>query len=556
MRTLRLLTIAGFAASCFTCGASAQTAADLVASQKSTKEVLTYGMGYNAQRYSPLTQINRKNVKNLTAAWAYGMSDQLGLEAQPLVHDGVIYITNHNRTAAVDGVTGKEIWRHNIDYPAETTRVVCCGIVNRGSALYEGKLIRGTLDNYVLALDAKTGKELWKTKVADIASGYSITGAPLVADGVIITGVAGAEFGIRGFLAGLDPTTGKELWRTYTIPAKGEKGSETWEGDSAATGGGSTWVTGSYDPELNLVFWGISNPAPWNPRGRKGDNLYTCGIMALDPKTGAVKWFSQTDPHDAFDHDGVNALVQADIKVNGEAKKVVMQAHRDGFLYVLERATGKFLAVNPFVEVNWASGWDYKTNRPMWTDVYKKAISGEKVEVWPSLTGGTNWHPMSYSPKENLLFINTFNVGMTYQAGDPEKVTAGQRAQFVDLTPIKPANMGYLKAVDPTTGKAKWEIPFKVANTAGTMNTASGLVFTGELTGEFIAVNSSNGKILWKFQTQSGIIGQPITWEKDGVQYVTIGSGIGGVYAMRTAAAEVSHVPTGSALWTFKLQGK
>ena len=233
-----------------------------------------------------------------------------------------------------------------------------------------------------------------------------------------------------------------------------------------------------------------------------------------------------------------------------------MQAHRDGFLYVLERATGKFLAVNPFVEMNWASGWDYKTNRPMWTDVYTKALAGEKVEVWPSLTGGTNWHPMSYSPKENLLFINTFNVGMNYQAGDPEKVTAGQRAQFVDLTPIKPANMGYLKAVDPTTGKAKWEIPFKVANTAGTMNTASGLVFTGQLTGEFIAVNSSNGKILWKFQTQSGIIGQPITWEKDGVQYVTIGSGIGGVYAMRTAAAEVTHVPTGSALWTFKLQGK
>ncbi len=223
MRAIRLMTVAAFATGCFSFGAFAQSSADLVASQKSTKEILTYGMGYNAQRYSALKQINRNTVKDLVPAWAYAMSDVLGLEAQPLVHDGVIYITNHNRTAAVDGVTGKEIWRHSIDYPAETTRVVCCGIVNRGSALYEGKLFRGTLDNYMLALDAKTGKELWKTKVADIASGYSITGAPLVANGVIITGVAGAEYGVRGFVAGFDPATGKELWRTYTIPAKGEK---------------------------------------------------------------------------------------------------------------------------------------------------------------------------------------------------------------------------------------------------------------------------------------------------------------------------------------------
>jgi alcohol dehydrogenase (cytochrome c) len=551
-----LIAAASITVACFSTGAMAQSTADLIASQKSTKEILTYGMGYNAQRHSTLTQINKRTVKDLVPAWGYSMADTLGLEAQPLVHDGVIYITNHNRTVALDGITGKELWRYVLEYPPETTRIVCCGIVNRGTALYEGKLFRGTLDNYMLALDAKTGKELWKTKLADIEKGYSITSAPLVANGVIITGMAGAEFGVRGFLAGLDPNTGKELWRTWTVPAKGEKGSETWEGDSVDTGGGSTWVTGSYDPELNLVFWGISNPAPWNPRGRKGDNLNTCGIMALDPKTGAIKWFSQTDPHDAFDHDGVNALVQADIKVGGETKKVVMQAHRDGFLYVLERATGKFLAVNPFVEMNWASGWDYTTNRPKWTDVYNKALAGEKVEVWPSLTGGTNWHPMSYSPKDNLLFINTFNVGMEYQAPEPKPVVAGLPAQQVTLKPIKPENMGNLKAVDPMTGKAKWSIPFKVANTAGTMNTDGGLVFTGQLTGEFIAVDTANGKILWKFQTPSGIIGQPITWEKDGVQYVTVGSGIGGVYALRTAAPDLVHVPTGSSLWTFKLHGK
>ncbi len=556
IRFNRTAALAAVVASGFSTGALAQTSADLVASQKSTKEILTYGMGYNAQRFSSLKQINRKTVKDLVPAWAYGMSDVLGLEAQPLVHDGVIYITNHSRTAAIDGVTGKEIWRNDIEYPPETTRVVCCGIVNRGSALYDGKLIRGTLDDNMIALDAKTGKELWRTKIADIEKGYSITGAPLVADGVVITGVAGSEFGVRGFLAGLDPATGKELWRTYTIPAPGEKGSDTWQADSGLTGGGSTWVTGSFDPELHTVFWGVSNPAPWNPRGRKGDNLYTCGVMALDPKTGTVKWFSQTDPHDAFDHDGVNALVQADMKINGETKKVVMQAHRDGMLYVLDRTDGKFLAVNPFVKINWSDGWDYATNRPKWTDVYNKALAGEKVEVWPGLGGGTNWHPMSYSAADNLLFINTFDIGMEYQAGEPRKVEAGQPAQMITVKAIKPENQGYLKAVNPMTGKAKWEIPFHVANTAGTMNTAGGLVFTGQLTGEFIAVDTSNGKILWKFQTPSGVVGQPVTWEKDGVQYVTVGSGIGGVYAMRTAAADLTHVPTGSSLWTFKLHGK
>jgi alcohol dehydrogenase (cytochrome c) len=551
--------IAGFSLLAgLTVPAAAQTATDLLNDHKTPGDVLTYGMGYNAQRHSPLKRINKSNVKNLVAAWAYSMTDQLGLEAQPLVHDGVIYITNHNRTAAVDGVTGKEIWRHTFEYPPEVLRVVCCGIVNRGAALYQGKLIRGTLDNRVIALDMKTGKEVWATKAdVDFNKGYSITAAPLVANGVAVIGVAGAEYGIRGFLDGYDAETGKHLWRRYTIPAKGEKGSETWPAnDAIETGGGSTWVTGSYDPELDLVFWGTGNPAPWNPRGRKGDNLYTNSVLAVKPKTGEVAWYSQTDPYDPFDHDGVNALVQADIKVDGEMKKVVMQAHRDGFLYLLERATGKFLKVNKFVTVNWASGWDYKSNRPILTQVALDALEGKKVEVWPSLSGGTNWHPMSYSPIENTLFINAFNLGMNYQAPEAQKVVPGERALHVDLTPVKPAEQGHLKAVDPTTGKEKWSIPFKVANTAGTMNTAGGLVFTGQLTGEFIAVDSSNGKILWKFQTPSGIISQPITWEKDGVQYVTVGSGIGGVYAMRTAAADVASVPTGSTLWTFKLHGK
>lgn len=552
-----LLALASFFAACVSAPAFAQSAADLLNDPKNTQSVLTYGMGYKAQRHSALKQINRGNVKNLVAAWAYSMTDQTGLEAQPLVHDGIIYITNHNRTAAVDGVTGKEIWRNNLDYAPELLRIVCCGIVNRGSALFNGKLIRTTLDNRILAMDAKTGKEVWSAKSdADYTKGYSMTVAPLVANGVVITGVAGAEFGIRGFLEGYDAETGKFLWRRYTIPAKGEKGSETWPGDSAETGGGSTWVTGSYDPDLDLVFWGIGNPAPWNPRGRKGDNLYTNSIIAVKPKTGEVAWVTQASPEDPYDHDGVNSLVQAEIKTGGETRKVVMQAHRNGFLYVLDRATGKPIAVNPFVEVNWASGWDYAKGRPIWTDVTIKAQAGEKVNVFPSNYGGTNWFPMSYDPSANLLFINTNAMGMEYQAPEPVKVVAGQPAFGVTTKPIAPEFRGHLKAVDPMTGKAKWSVPFKHINTAGTMNTAGGLVFTGQLSGEFMALDAANGKLLWQFQTPSGIISQPITWEKNGVQYVTVGSGIGGVYAMRVAGPSLGNVPTGSTLWTFKLHGK
>ena len=553
----RILVLSSLLAAGLAAPAFAQTATDLLNDHRTPKDVLTYGMGYNAQRYSTLKQINRGNVKNLTAAWAYSMTDQTGLEAQPLVHDGIIYITNHNRTVAIDGVTGKEVWRHNFDYPPEVLRVVCCGIVNRGAALFNGKLIRTTLDNRIIAFDAKSGKEAWNSKSdVDFNKGYSMTVAPLVANGVVIVGVAGAEFGIRGFLEGYDADTGKFLWRRYTVPAKGEKGSETWSDDSNETGGGSTWVTGSYDPELDLVIWGVGNPSPWNPRGRKGDNLYTNSIIAVKPKTGEVAWVTSTHPNDPYDHDGVNAVVQADIKVKGETKKVVMQAHRNGFLYVLDRATGKPLAVNPFVEVNWASGWDYEKGRPIWTDVTTKALAGEKVKVFPANYGGTNWFPMSYSPESNLLFINTSAMGMDYEAPAPEKVVAGQRAVNVNITPIAPDMRGHLKAVDPMTGKAKWAIPFKHINTAGTMNTAGGLVFTGQLSGEFMAIDATNGKILWQFQTPSGIIGSPITWEKNGVQYVTMGSGIGGVYAMRLGGASLASVPTGSTLWTFKLHGK
>ena len=480
--------------------ALAQTADELKNDPKTPGDILTYGMGYSHQRYSPLTQINRDNVKRLVPAWSYSMADNNGQQSHALVKDGVMYITDHVKTVALDALTGKQIWKSTIEYPPETTRVVCCGIVNRGAAILEGKLFRTTLDASVIALDAKTGKELWRTKSADPKDGYSMTVAPLVANGVVIAGVAGAEFGHRGYLEAYDPQTGKVLWRTWTVPEPGKKGSETWpKNDAWKTGGGSTWLTGSYDPELDLVFWGTGNPAPWNPLGRVGDNLYTNSILAIRPKTGEIVWHYQFSPGDPFDYDGVNELVQADLRVNGTDRKVLMQANRNGFFYVLERATGKLLAANKFVKVNWADGVDLETGKPVWSAETKAVFEkgpGHKVRIWPSLVGGKNWAPMSYSPQTGLAYVNSTDFGWDYETQSLEelaKLKPGQTPYFGvkrEYVFDHPDGRGHLRAIDPLTGKSKWAMPLKSPNMAGTMVTASGIVFTGQLTGEFVAVDA------------------------------------------------------------------
>jgi alcohol dehydrogenase (cytochrome c) len=538
--------------------ALAQSADDLKNDAKTTDSVLTYGMGYNGQRYSTLTQINRDTVKRLVPAWSYSMADKRGLEAQALVKDGVIYLTDHEKTVAVDALTGKEIWKTMVEYPPETTRVVCCGIVNRGAALFDGKLYRTTLDANVIALDIKTGKEVWRTKSADPKDGYSMTVAPMVADGVVIAGVSGAEFGVRGYLEGFDAQTGKSLWRTYTIPAPGEPGSETWSGNSETHGGGSTWVTGTYDPELNLVYWGIGNPAPWNPLGRKGDNLHTDSVVALNPKTGKPAWFFQMSPNDPFDYDGVNEWIVADIKVNDTPRKVIMQANRNGFLYVIDRTDGKLIAANPFVKVNWAERIDMKTGRPVWSEATKTLIEkGGKQRIYPAVSGGKNWAPMSFNPTTGLLYINSLDFGMDYETLPLDKIASlkpGQPHFGVKFPAVyDPEQRGYLRAMDPLTAQSKWKVPFKSPNIAGTLVTAGGLVFTGQMTGEFMAFDSDSGKLLWQFQLPSGVSGQPVTWEKDGKQYVTVTSGIAGVYALKSGDPNIAHVPAGGTLWTFKL---
>ncbi len=543
--------------------ALAQTSQDLKADAGTTGDVLVYGMGYSGQRFSPLTQINKENVSRLVPVWAYSLADLQGGEGFPLVKDGVIYVTTHNATVAVDALSGKQIWRVIHDYPPETLRVVCCGIVNRGAAIYEGMIIRALMDDRLVALDAATGKEVWTAKSPDPvthANGYAMTGAPLIVDGVVIMGVAGAEYSHRGLVEGYDAKTGNHLWRLYTIPVKGEPGSETWEGNSALTGGGSSWVTGTYDPELDLVYWGIGNPAPWNPRARKGDNLFTNSIFAIRPKTGERVWYYQATPQDPFDYDAVQTPVIATINVDGSPRKVVMQANRSGFLYVLDAKDGRLIAANAYGKVNWADGVDRETGRPIGTDVLKGALEGRTVTVWPSVSGVTNWQHMSFSPRTGMLYINTIHVGMTYQAPDPPKLAPGKPSGpgTVKRTTVTddPNVRGFLKAVDPLTGKSKWETPYKSPNFSSTMVTGSNLVFTGVMTGEFQALDADTGKILWSFQTPSGIVGQPITWERNGKQYVTVMSGIGGVYAQRAGDPNLENLPTGVSLWTFALFDK
>ncbi|SEC65563.1 methanol/ethanol family PQQ-dependent dehydrogenase [Bradyrhizobium erythrophlei] len=537
-------------------GASAQTNEQLVKGATDTSNVLNYGMGYNLQRFSTLNQINKDTVKNLVPVWNYSLNDDRSEESQPLVYQGVLYVTTHNATMAIDAKTGKQIWKTKVEYPAETPRIVCCGIINRGAALYDGKLFRTTLDANVIALDAKTGKELWREKAADIKEGYSMTVAPLVADGVVITGISGAEFGTRGFIDGWDPATGKRLWRTHSIPTPDEPGGDTWKGDTWKLGGGSTWITGSYDAELNTVYWGIGNPGPFNSAVRPGDNLYTCSVLALDPKTGKIKWHYQFSPNNPFDYDSVAEMVLADMNVEGKPTKVLMDANRNGFFYVLDRTNGKLLAANPYVNVNWATGVDLKTGRPIETDVAKDARDGKKVTVYPSILGGKNWEPMSFNPQTGLAYANTLAFGGRYKS---EPVTFKQGEWYLGMDLTDPwewgtGPRGHLKAIDPMTGKAKWEAPSDIPRFSGVLSTAGGVVFSGQLTGEFEAFDADTGKKLWQFQTGSGIEGQPVTWQQDGVQYVAVTSGYGGVYSLFSGDERLAKVPPGGSLWVFAVK--
>ncbi|MBI5790103.1 MAG: PQQ-dependent dehydrogenase, methanol/ethanol family [Rhodocyclales bacterium] len=539
----------------------AQSLTDLRNDAATPGDVTTYGMGWGQQRHSTLKQVTPANVKSLVPVWNLSLDHSANASMQPLVIDGTMYVTTHSHTLAVDLVTGRQKWKTPIALPQDVNGFLCCGIHSRGAAALNGVLYRTTLDAHVVALSMKDGKQIWKVKAADYKEGYSMTHAPLIAGDILITGISGGEYGTRGFLNGWDLKTGEKKWHRWTTAAPGEKGGDTWKPDMYKTGGGPTWLTGTYDPDLDLVFWGVGNGGPWNPATRGGDALYIGSVLAIRPNTGEIVWHYQFSPGDPYDYDGTNELVLAELPLGGKSTKVVMQANRNGFFYVLDRTTGKLLKANQFAKkVNWASGIDLVTGRPIDTPmtvaVRKTEEQADFIDVWPSAFGGKNWMPMSYDPGRRLAFFNTVNLGMKIKyvkqarPGGPNWWLGLELGGF----PAPEDGMrGSLVAWDPVTGKKVWEVDSKAPNWSGVLSTASGLVFVGKQTGEFKAYDAGSGKELWSFQTGSGISGLPIAWEHNGRQYITVTSGAATVYGALAGDPELANIPAGSSLWTFAL---
>jgi alcohol dehydrogenase (cytochrome c) len=500
---------------------------------------LTYNGGYSSQRYSPLTDINASNVTNLELKWMVQNQVVGAWQSNPLVVDGVMYVTQRpNDIMAVDARTGAVYWLYR--YTNSDKARVCCGSNNRGVAILGDIVFMGTLDAHLVAVDAKTGRQLWNTEVGDVNKAYSITMAPLVVKDKVLVGVGGGEFGIRGFVAAYDAKTGKEAWRFYTIPGPGEPGHETWDGDDWEHGGAPAWITGSYDPDLNLTYWGIGNPGPdWNAKQRPGDNLYSDSVVALDADTGKLKWHFQFTPNDNYDYDAVQVPVLADITWRGQPAKVMMWANRNGFFYVLDRVTGRFLSGTPFVKVNWASRLDER-GRPVQTP------QPDGQPTYPGNQGGTNWYPPSFSPRTGLFYFAAWdNYGSVYRSEEVEyqpgrlftgggftvvSPTAG--APTVGIGRRGPINTwtnevghGAVMAMDPQTGTVKWKFEQYDVSDSGMLTTASDLLFTGGREGHFHALDARTGKQLWRASLGGQIVMAPVTYQVDGRQYVSVISG-------------------------------
>jgi alcohol dehydrogenase (cytochrome c) len=500
---------------------------------------LTYNGGYDSQRHSTLTQINRENVKALKLEWMLQNQVFGAWQSNPIVVDGIMYITQRpNDIMAVDPVTGRAFWmyRHTPDPAAQ----VCCGANNRGVAILGDSLFMGTLDGRLIAVDRINGKELWNIEVGPVDLAYSVTMAPLVVKDKVIVGVGGGEYGIRGYIAAYDAITGEEAWKFYTIPGPGEPGHETWEGDDWKYGGASVWVTGSVDPDLNLTYWGIGNPGPdWNAAQRPGDNLYSDSVVALDIDTGELQWHFQFTPNDGYDYDAVQVPVLVDRPWQGKPAKLMLWANRNGYFYVLDRTTGKFLLGKPFVKVNWASGLD-ENGRPIATP------QPEGEPTWPGNQGGTNWYPPSYSPSTDLFYFAAWNDYATYYQAIEQEYEPGSAflgGGFTVRAPVRGAptigigrttpinnwtsEVGYgsLKAVDPDTGEAVWTYNQFDVSDSGMLTTGSDLLFTGGREGYFHALDAETGALLWKVALGGQIVMAPVTYEVNGIQYVTVISG-------------------------------
>ncbi|HEX5110531.1 MAG TPA: methanol/ethanol family PQQ-dependent dehydrogenase [Vicinamibacterales bacterium] len=489
-------------------------------------------------RYSNLTEINTDNVKDLKVAWTFSTGVLRGHEGEPLVIGNVMYVHTPfpNIVYALD--LSKEgapiIWKYVPKQDPKVIPVACCDTVNRGLAYSNGKIFLNQLDANTVALDATTGKELWKVKQGDYTNGQTITSAPVVIKDKVLSGISGGEFGVRGFVTANDVNTGKQVWRMYSTGPEEEVGYggsvESWKGDEWKRGGGTTWGWYSYDPELNLFYYGTGNPGSWNPDQRPGDNKYSMTIFARNPDTGKAAWVYQKTPHDAWDYDGINENVLVDLEISGQMRKVLVNFDRNGFSYVLDRKTGELLQANPFVNVNWAKGVDLKTGRPIVDPEKMTSATKNTKDICPSAMGGKNQQPVSYSPRTGLFYVPSNNLCMDYE-GVEVKYQAGQPyVGAIVLSKAGPGgHRGEFLAWDPKAGKKVWGIKEAFSAWGGALSTAGDVVFYGTMEGWLKAVNAKTGDLLWKFKTPSGIIGNPMTYvAPDGKQYVAVLSGVGG----------------------------
>jgi alcohol dehydrogenase (cytochrome c)/quinohemoprotein ethanol dehydrogenase len=528
--------------------------ARLLAAENEPGNWMSYGRTYSEQRFSPLKRIDTSNVGRLGLAWFADFDTNRGQEATPIVVDGVLYVsTAWSKVKAYDARTGKPLWAFDPKVPGEWGAFACCDVVNRGVAAWKGKIYVGTIDGRLIAIDARTGKQLWETNTIDKTKPYSITGAPRVVKGKVLIGNGGAEYGVRGYVTAYDAETGKQAWRFYTVPgdpAKGfetpelERAAKTWEGEYWRLGGGGTvWDAITYDPKTDLVYIGVGNGSPWNAEYRsrsKGDNLFLSSIVAVRPDTGAYVWHYQTVNRETWDYTATQPIMTADLTIDGQPRHVVMQAPKNGFFYVLDAATGKLISAKNIVAVNWASGIDMATGRPIENPYARFEVSGKPAAVLPGAGGAHSWHPWSYSPLTGLVYIPAMEVNMSY--ANPKAFKISERAvNFgVEYTFTKtpgsgydgegaPAvrNEGFLLAWDPVNQKEVWRVPFgERGRGGGALATAGGLVFQGNSARqEFAVYRADNGEKLWSMPAQTGIVAGPVSYEVGGEQYVAVSAG-------------------------------
>lgn len=559
---------------------------DILKDAELTHQIVTHGLGTKGQRYSPLKQINPETVRNLVPAWAFsfGGEKQRGQQSQPLIHDGKMFVTgSYSRIYALDVKTGEKLWKYEHRLPEGI--MPCCDVINRGAAIYGDLVIFGTLDAQLVALNKDTGRVVWREKIDDYKAGYSMTAAPQIVKGKLITGVSGGEFGVMGRVEARDPLTGKMIWMRpvveghmgYTYDKDGkaiENGvsgtvNATWPGDLWKTGGAATWQAAYYDPDVNLIFMGTGNPAPWNSWLRPGDNLYSAATVAINPDTGKIVWHYQSTPHDGWDYDGVNEFISFEYNdpKTGKLVKAGGKADRNGFFFVNDRATGKLLNAFPFVtQIDWAKGIDMETGRPIWNDEkrpgnpfldsVKDAGKGEVVFNAPSFLGGKNQMPMAFSPDTGLFYVPSNEWGMDIW-NEPVSYKRGAAYLGAGFTikPLYEDYIGAMRAVDPVNGKIVWEVKNNAPLWGGVLTTGGNLVFYGTPEGYLKAVNAKTGEEVWQFQTGSGVIAPPVTWDDNGEQYVAVVSGWGGAVPLwgGDVAKRVNFLEQGGMVWVFKL---